>query len=186
MRSAPQLQRMSVDVITLNDRCLQKLGVIGRGGSCKVRFGIVLFTNCALGPIVQVYQVFDQQSSSVLALKEVELTPGDTAMRDSYVNEIELLRELQYSNKVVKYIDQCVFGTCVKLARRVLCHLCSEILPDHRLLILMEKGDTDLASFLRTHPRESEDALTPKAIAFFWAEMLRCVRVIHQHGLELL
>ena len=49
----------------------------------------------------------------------------------------------------------------------------------------MEKGDTDLASFLRTHPRDSEEALTPKAIAFFWAEMLRCVRVIHQHGRRL-
>jgi hypothetical protein len=48
----------------------------------------------------------------------------------------------------------------------------------------MEKGDTDLATFLKS--RDNGDLLTDKMIAFYWAEMLTCVKVIHDEGADLI
>ncbi len=42
----------------------------------------------------------------------------------------------------------------------------------------MEKGDTDLATFLKTRRAMIDE----KFIRFYWSEMLQCVQVIHSHG----
>lgn len=44
----------------------------------------------------------------------------------------------------------------------------------------MEKGDIDLASFLRTRRTEIDDLF----IRYYWNEMLKCVGVIHKEGVE--
>lgn len=46
------------------------------------------------------------------------------------------------------------------------------------LYVVMEKGDTDLATFLTTRRNQIDDIF----IRFYWSEMLRCVRTIHEKG----
>lgn len=54
---------------------------------------------------------------------------------------------------------------------------CSEEREDE-LLVLMEKGDTDLSTFLRTRREKIDVAF----IRYHWAEMLRAVKVIHERS----
>jgi serine/threonine protein kinase len=51
--------------------------------------------------------------------------------------------------------------------------------PNDMLYLVMERGETDLASFFRnsTDPLEM-----PLEIKLFWIRMLRAVQVLHQHG----
>jgi hypothetical protein len=43
----------------------------------------------------------------------------------------------------------------------------------------MEKGDTDLASFLKDRRKK---VLDEALIRFYWREMLQCVKAIHSEG----
>ena len=61
----------------------------------------------------QVYQVMDLDENDpttkthrIYALKIVDLASGGADMRQSYLREIDLLRRLQTTDRVVKYYDQ--------------------------------------------------------------------------------
>ena len=53
--------------------------------------------------------------------------------------------------------------------------ICSE-LRDDTLYIVMEKGDTDLNSYLK---RSKAEDMTDSQVSFLWAEMCRCVHTLH-------
>ncbi len=48
---------------------------------------------------------------------------------------------------------------------------------EEKLLLVMEKGDTDFATVIRT--RTSLNAINPTLIRFYWQEMLEAVKEIH-------
>ncbi|VDD85766.1 unnamed protein product [Enterobius vermicularis] len=119
---------------------------------------------CVLGSLgaggsSKVYQVLDYADSKLCALKCVDLSRTDAVQRGAYLNEIKLLKRLSNTGCVVKLYDY-------ELRR-------------HYLYILMEKGDIDLASFLRTRRTEIDDLF----IRYYWNEMLKCVGVIHKEGI---
>jgi len=76
-------------MIHVNDCPYAKLGVIGRGGSCKV------------------YRVLSKDFS-VLALKRVKLNGMDKKAMDSYANEIALLKKLQGNPSIIQLHDSQV------------------------------------------------------------------------------
>lgn len=56
--------------------------------------------------------------------------------------------------------------------------ICSEYNEEEeKLLLVMEKGDTDFATVIRT--RTSLNAINPTLIRFYWQEMLEAVKEIH-------
>ncbi|PIO75111.1 kinase domain protein [Teladorsagia circumcincta] len=104
----------------------------------------------------EVYEVFDEAQGESCALKVVDLG-DDPSVRQCYLNEIELLKNLQGSPYVIKILEY---------------ELREE---ENTLYVLMEKGEIDLATFLRTQ-RTKIDAVF---INYHWKELLRCVKVIH-------
>ena len=74
------------NMMHINGRPYAKLGVIGRGGSCKV------------------YRVL-APDFSVLALKKVKLNGMDKKAIDSYANEIALLKSLQGNPAIIQIND---------------------------------------------------------------------------------
>lgn len=77
------------NMIRVNNVPYAKLGVIGRGGSCKVYR--VLSTNC-----------------NVLAIKKVKLDGMDKKAIDGYSNEIALLRRLRGNPAIIQMFDSQV------------------------------------------------------------------------------
>lgn len=50
----------------------------------------------------------------------------------------------------------------------------------NRLYVVMERGDTDFASFLT----RNADSINTRFIHFYWEQMLRAVKVIHDQSME--
>lgn len=107
----------------------------------------------------KVYQVVDQADKKCYALKRVDLRGPDDKLKDAYLNEIDLLKRLRDSGCVVKLIDWEI--------------------QKHNLYIVVEKGDVDLATFLKTRRHQIDDIF----IQFYWNEMLKCVSAIHKEGI---
>uniref|UniRef100_A0A914VT76 Protein kinase domain-containing protein n=1 Tax=Plectus sambesii TaxID=2011161 RepID=A0A914VT76_9BILA len=107
----------------------------------------------------KVYQVYDEEHQRCLAVKCVDLRDAELVVRRAYENEIKLLERLQKSNRVVRLFDYEKRGD--------------------DLFVLMEKGDTDFSTFLKGRRNELSD----KLVSFYWAEMLQCVKVIHEAGI---
>ena len=110
----------------------------------------------------KVYDTFDQ-SYNLRAVKCVNLDAADEATIMSYKNEIKLLKRLQHSSKVVKLFDY------------------EYVDRDNMLYVVMERGDTDLASlFKQCNKSGGIDSLMQK---FYWKEMLKAVEVLHKEGI---
>ncbi len=60
---------------------------------------------CCNHDFCQVYEVFDQESSTLLAVKVVNMEDADTDTIASYRNEVNLLERLQYSDRIIKMYD---------------------------------------------------------------------------------
>jgi len=127
--------------IMVNGKKYNVLGLIGRGGSSKV------------------YQVSNERNL-LMAIKVVDLSEADSSVVDGYKNEIELLKRLQHSNRVVKMYDYEYRGD--------------------KLFVIMEKGE-DLSSLIKN--RNKNKSITTEMIKFYWSEMLRAVQVIHKEGI---
>ena len=52
---------------------------------------------------------------------------------------------------------------------------------EEKLLLIMEKGDTDFASVIRS--RSSVNAVNPTLVRFYWQEMLESVGQIHEKSI---
>ncbi len=55
---------------------------------------------------------------------------------------------------------------------------------EEKLLLVMEKGDTDFATVIRN--RTSLNAINPTLIRFYWQEMLEAVGEIHNKSIQML
>ncbi|GMR58355.1 hypothetical protein PMAYCL1PPCAC_28550, partial [Pristionchus mayeri] len=118
-----------------------------------------ILSQIAKGGSSQVFQAFDDLSGETVAIKVVDLSDTDDAAREAFVNEVELLKKLQGSNHVIKMVDY-------------------ELVPkEDKLLVVMEKGETDLATYLKTR----RDEITPTFLRYWWSEMLQSVKFVHEH-----
>lgn len=106
------------------------------------------------GDVSKIYKVFDNEGN-FYAVKRVKYGTSQTIL-DCYVNEIQLLQELQDNDRIIKLID-------------------SEINTTERLiLILLELGDNDLKSII-----SSQENISPNYVRYTWQQMLEAVQVIH-------
>ncbi|XP_076331844.1 uncharacterized protein LOC143236974 [Tachypleus tridentatus] len=101
----------------------------------------------------KVYQVMDQDQKCTLAIKVVSFEKADVSAVEGYKNEVRVLRSLQGSSRVIKLYD-------------------FEYQPDqNRLLMVLEKGDSDLNTVIRSI--RSSEPLDPITVKFYWVEMLK-------------
>lgn len=106
-----------------------------------------------------VYQVLNQEMTDIFALKVVRLDSVDEITAEGYINEVRLLKQLQGLPRVVRLLE----------------YEYNE--EEEKLLLVMEKGDTDFANVIRN--RTSLNAINPTLIRFYWQEMLEAVKEIH-------
>lgn len=132
---------LNPDIITVMGKAYHKLKVIGRGGSS------------------QVVEALDESSREVVAIKIVDLDGESREVRNAYMNEIALLRNLQGSKHVITMYDY--------------------ELVDDTLYVVLEKGDTDLSTHIKTRAQKIDATF----IRYFWKEMLHCVKVIHDRNI---
>lgn len=117
-----------------------------------------------------VYHIYDPNDKRSKALKVVDLSKADGAVVEGFKNEIQLLRKLSHCKRVVRMYDY-------EFRRN-----------NTQLLIVMEKGDDDLANVLKSYvveaqsndgkPRRLDDLL----IKFYWREMLYVVQELHANN----
>ncbi|KAK4475644.1 hypothetical protein MN116_000914 [Schistosoma mekongi] len=144
---------VQVEQVNVNERCItvggKKYKVIdelGRGGSSVVYWAM----DSSLNP---------------RAVKMVDLKNISRETVISYINEIEMLKSLLNSDRIIRLYD----------------HECSS----ESLTLVMEKGDCDLKSvILHFWSRGSQtlshpSCMLPSAIVFYWDQMLRCVKALH-------
>jgi serine/threonine-protein kinase TTK/MPS1 len=79
------------------------------------------------------------------------------------LNEINLLSKLQGEDRIVMLHDY------------------EKVESEEILYVIMEKGDTDLATLLKKYSNNRE--ITAAMIKYYWTEMLHAVSVIHQRGI---
>ncbi|XP_066279536.1 dual specificity protein kinase TTK-like isoform X2 [Branchiostoma lanceolatum] len=109
----------------------------------------------------KVYQVYDEKGK-VYALKLVNLEEGDETTVQGYINEITHLSNLQHSPRVIKLYDFEV--------------------TDERIVLVMEKGSVDLATFLR-NKKKQQGSIADDVLWFYWRHMLEAVDTIHRQGI---
>lgn len=113
----------------------------------------------------KVYQVYDAQCQQVFAIKVVDLRKVDGSIRASLRKEIELLSRLRHCRRVVRLME----------------HEFDE--RSGRLVLVMEKGDSDLGNILKQILEiDSLTSLDSIVIKFYWKEMLKAVDEIHSNG----
>jgi len=111
----------------------------------------------------RVYEAVDEEDHKVVAIKRVNLANTDEAQAEGYLNEISMLKKLQGEDRIVKLWDF------------------EQDDENDILFVVMEKGDTDLASLLKDYSTNRE--ITPAMIQHYWTEMLKAVSVIHKNGI---
>lgn len=87
---------------------------------------------------------------------------ADDATIQSYMNEIALLQRLQYSSRVIRMYD----------------HEYNQ--QTNTLYVVMERGDTDLATLLRDAKKRNQ--ISEVMQKFYFSEMLEAVNVLHKEG----
>ena len=110
----------------------------------------------------QVYQVCDE-NYALKAIKIVDLSETDEAQAEGYRNEIHLLQKLQGHSRIVRLYDY------------------EHREDEDKLYIVMEKGETDLATLLKR--MSAEHPITDVQRKFYWHEMLEAVQVIHNNDI---
>jgi len=111
----------------------------------------------------RVYEAFDEEKNVVVAIKRVDLSDADEAQTAGYVNEINMLSKLQGEDRIVRLHDH------------------EKVDSEDILYVILEKGDTDLASLLKKYSNNRE--ITPAMIKHYWTEMLHAVAIIHKRGI---
>jgi len=111
----------------------------------------------------RVYEAFDEVKNTVVAIKRVDLSDAEEAQTAGYLNEINMLVKLQSEDRIVRLHDH------------------EKVDSEELLYVIMEKGDTDLATLLKKYSNKRE--ITPAMIKHYWTEMLHAVSVIHKRGI---
>lgn len=127
--------------VFVNGKPYQLLGRVGKGGSS------------------QVYKVLSEDLQ-VLALKRVQVSPGNVSALESYANEIQLLESLVGRSTIVQLHD-------------------AEVQKKNGLIhVVMECGDIDLAKLLS---REKAKKMEYDVMRTYWRQMLDAVHTIHEN-----
>jgi len=132
-------------VLVVHNRRYKVMKLLGKGGSSRV------------------YEAFDEEKKTVVAIKRVDLSDADEACYTGYVNEIKMLSQLQGEDRIVKLFDH------------------EQIDAEEILFVVMEKGDTDLSLLLKKYNANKE--ITSSMVKHYWTEMLHAVQVIHKVGI---
>ena len=114
---------------------------IGKGGSSKV------------------YKVI-APDMSIYALKRVDISQKDPSIVESFVNEIELLRMLQGSERIIALKDSEVDDV------------------NNTISIVLEIGDIDLRSLIEKN-RTDDEQVDPNFLRLMWQQMLESVQIVH-------
>lgn len=112
-----------------------------------------------IGGSSEVYKVIEVGTSCEYAVKCVDLAT-DKELAQGYINEVRLLRELQNSDRVIRMFDY-EYDRTTKFLR-----------------VVLEAGETDLSSFLKSRG----SGLSPALVIHYWEEMLNAVHYIHEQG----
>ncbi|THD21248.1 Dual specificity serine/threonine tyrosine kinase [Fasciola hepatica] len=149
---SPSIPNTVTDIperIEINLQTYWILRELGRGGSSVV------------------YSALDSKRC-IWAIKCVELDRVDKQLMAGFANEIAMLRSLGDTDRVIRLHD---------------CELKAD-----RILLVLEHADTDLKDlFLRLmkldsteNPNPDSDPCVPlPAVVFYWDQMLRCVKALH-------
>ena len=86
-------------------------------------------------------------------------------LREHLLREIVYLEKLRDCKRVVQALE-------FELLRRE---------EDEFLLVLMERGDTDLAHLINKH--REDGTLTPTKVRFYWEQTLEAVQEVHSRGI---
>ncbi|OON16618.1 hypothetical protein X801_07566 [Opisthorchis viverrini] len=113
-----------------------------------------------------VYSALDSDQN-LWALKDVNLRGASKELADSYLNEVDMLLTLRDTGRVIRLHDHEQTPTNLYL----ILELASVDLKD----VFME-----LFEVTDSLPDDCPMAkLSPLAVAFYWDQMLRCVKVLH-------
>lgn len=118
------------------------------------------------GGSAKVYEGFDPQTAMTVAIKIINMAKADPKTQQGYFNEISLLRQLSDCPGVVRMYDSEYKSKC------------------QELIVVMEKGDADLAQVLDSYyKRKGAKKIDGVTIKFYWRELLLAVREIHKRGI---
>ncbi|KKY17840.1 putative checkpoint protein [Phaeomoniella chlamydospora] len=132
--------------ISINGKLFTRLDCIGRGGTSRV------------------YRVM-AENYKIFALKRVGLEDADPASIAGFKGEIDLLRKLENSDRVVRLYDY-------------------EVNEEKQTLsVLMEVGESDLFRVLNQRIKTEDAKLDLAFTRFYWKEMLECVQAVHQYDI---
>lgn len=138
--------RKKRNYISVNGKLFTRMDCIGRGGSSKV------------------YRVM-AENFKVFALKRVTLEDQDEAAVRGYKGEIDLLKQLENVERVVRLFDW-------------------ELNEERQTLsVLMEMGESDLNRVLTQRLNADEATFDVTFTRYFWKEMLECVQSVHQYDI---
>jgi serine/threonine protein kinase len=146
----PQLRLDSSYACLLDTKRIQEvngipyltLSKIGNGGSSKV------------------YKVLSPDRN-MYAIKQVSIAGVDDYVVESFVNEIELLKRLQHSDRIIKLIDSAVNTA------------------DKTISIVLELGDLDLSRLIEKNKVENQ-VINTNFLRLIWQQMLEAVQTVHE------
>ncbi|KAF6810734.1 checkpoint protein [Colletotrichum sojae] len=113
------------------------------------------------GGSAKVYRV-TAENGAMFALKRVSLESADETTVRGYRGEIDLLGKLTGVDRVINLFDY-------------------EMNDEKKMLtLLMEMGELDLNTLLRTRQNPEAARFDPVFVRFYWKEMLECLQSVHQ------
>lgn len=119
------------------------------------------------GGSAKVYEGFEPKTYQSVAIKIVNVAQADPRTKESYFNEITILSQLKDSKHVVRLFNSEYKRECKEL------------------VIVMEKGEVDLATVLddQLKSRNQPAVVDGIFIKSTWRGMLLAVEEIHRHGI---
>ncbi|KRT80024.1 protein kinase [Oryctes borbonicus] len=123
----------------------------------------VILNQIGRGGSSVVFHCYDIVQKCERAIKRVNLT-GDKACIEGYINEVKMLNKLQSCNRIITMHSY-------------------EIRANEKiLLVVLEKGEKDLAKILKELSSNTEH-LPMYLLIYYWMEMLYAVKQIHDNGI---
>ena len=113
------------------------------------------------GGYSQVFEVYDSDKN-LFALKVVNLAVQSETTKDNIIKEILFLEKLKNCSLVVRAFEYQIEKTET----------------EHRMFVLLERGDKDLYQLLSLH--KDQNTLSPSRLRFYWEQMLLAVQQVHR------
>lgn len=119
------------------------------------------------GGSAKVYEGFEPNTYQTVAIKIINVAKADPRTKESYFNEISILSQLKNSKHVVRLYNSEYKKDCKEL------------------VIVMEKGEVDLARVLDDHFKSRDHAhiIDGLFVKTNWRGMLQAVEEIHRYGI---